>query len=83
MDTLRVLRYMAHAVLMNDLETYQQRFLLWFQTIMKAFGTQQSCYATYDMMKRILQKALTEAEFELIAPVLDLTQKTLGEGVNP
>lgn len=41
-DTLRTLRYSAAAMLFNDLETLQERFLSWLQTIMRAFGVQQS-----------------------------------------
>ena len=41
-DTLRTLRYSAAAMLFNDLETLQERFLSWLQTIMRAFGIRQS-----------------------------------------
>lgn len=77
-DTLRVLRYIAHAILMNDMETYRQRFLLWFQTIMKAFGTQNSCRLTYEVMTIVLQESLTPQEYEIALPFLQLTQETLG-----
>jgi hypothetical protein len=77
-DTLRVLRYIAHAVLMNDMETYRQRFLLWFQTIMKAFGTQESCQVTYEIMTLVLQRSLPPQEYALIEPFLKLTKETLG-----
>ncbi|MCY7275857.1 MAG: phycobilisome protein, partial [Phormidesmis sp. CAN_BIN44] len=42
-DTLRVLRYAAAAMLIDDPETFRERFLFWFQTIMRAFGAQRSC----------------------------------------
>ncbi|MDW8202565.1 MAG: phycobilisome protein, partial [Cyanobacteriota bacterium SKYGB_h_bin112] len=45
-DTIRALRYSAIAMLLNDPDILQERFLFWFQTIMKAFGTQQSCNVT-------------------------------------
>jgi hypothetical protein len=77
-DTLRVIRYIAHAVLMNDMETYRQRFLLWFQTIMKAFGTQEHCQVTYEIMAAVLQRSLSPQEYSIIEPVLKLTQETLG-----
>ncbi len=41
-DTLRTLRYSAATMLFNDLETLQERFLSWLQTIMRAFGIRQS-----------------------------------------
>lgn len=80
-DTLRVLRYIAVAVLMNDNETYRQRFLLWFQTIMKAFGAQRSCFVTYEVMKEVFQDYLTPVQYELVSPSLELTQTILGEQV--
>ncbi|MEY2977220.1 MAG: phycobilisome protein [Prochlorotrichaceae cyanobacterium] len=76
-DTLRVIRYIAHAVLMNDIETYRQRFLLWFQTIMKAFGTQKSCQITYEVMTAVLQRSLSAEEYAMVQPFLQLTQETL------
>ena len=77
-DTLRVIRYIAHAILMNDMETYRQRFLLWFQTIMKAFGTQSSCRATYEIMDQVLKGALSQDEYTIAAPFLEVTKETLG-----
>jgi hypothetical protein len=78
-DTVRVLRYIAVAVLMDDTETFRQRFLLWFQTIMKAFGTEHSCYVTYEIMKQVLQQYLTPAQYQLVLPPLELTQTLLGK----
>jgi len=40
-DTIRVLRYSATALLLDDSDTLRERFLFWFSTIMKAFGTQK------------------------------------------
>ena len=77
-DTLRVLRYISHAILMNDRETYRQRFLLWFQTIMKAFGAQRSCRVTYEVMAAVLEEFLTPTQYQIALPFLQLTKDTLG-----
>jgi hypothetical protein len=77
-DTIRVLRYVAVAVLMNDSETLQERFLLWFRTIMKAFNAEQSCDLTYRMLQVVVKQYLTPAQSDLVCPVLELTRCTLG-----
>jgi hypothetical protein len=77
-DTVRVLRYSALAMLTDDDETFKERFLSWFQTIMRAFGAQKSCDATYAIMQEILPQYLTVEEVHLVLPVLELTQHTLG-----
>ncbi len=77
-DTLRVLRYTAAAILLNDSATFQERFLLWFQTIMRAFGVRRNCYITYEAMKVVIHKHLTPSQFQLVEPLLNLTQETLG-----
>lgn len=61
-----------------DKETHRQRFLLWFQTIMKAFGTQESCQVTYEIMAAVLERLLPPQEYALIEPFLKVTQETLG-----
>ncbi len=76
-DTIRVLRYSAIAVLLNDPDALQERFLLWFQTIMKAFGAQESCEATYQIMQDVVRQHLAPAEAALVCPILELTRTSL------
>lgn len=77
-DTLRVLRYSAIALLLDDAELHQERFLYWFQTIMRAFGAQQSCDATYTVMQDVAQKHLSDVESALLCPMLELNRVALG-----
>jgi hypothetical protein len=77
-DTLRTLRYSATAVLLNDSKTLQERFLLWFQTIMHAFGAQQSCNVTYQVMQEVIKQQFPPEQADLICPVLELDRCYLG-----
>lgn len=77
-DTVRVLRYSATALLLDDTELLQERFLFWFQTIMRAFGTQRSCDATYTVMQEVIKQYLSPAEIDLITPILELNRSALG-----
>ncbi|MGJ3252260.1 MAG: phycobilisome protein [Elainellaceae cyanobacterium] len=77
-DTIRVLRYSATALLLDDPKTLQERLLFWFQTIMKAFNTQRSCEVTYIMMQEVIKQHLTGAEMELFRPILELNRAALG-----
>lgn len=77
-DTLRVMRYVAVAVLMDDTETFRERLLLWFQTIMRAFGAQHSCNLTYQVLQEVVQQSLTAPQASLVCPLLELSRRTLG-----
>jgi hypothetical protein len=77
-DTLRVMRYVAVAVLMDDTETFRERLLLWFQTIMRAFGAQHSCNLTYQVLQEVVKQSLTAPQASLVCPLLELSRRTLG-----
>ncbi len=77
-DTVRVLRYSSVAMLFNDPDTMRERFLLWFQTIMRAFGAQKSCDATYEAMQQVTKNMLTPIQASLVCPVLELNRRSLG-----
>lgn len=77
-DTLRVLRYVAIAVLMDDADTFRERLLLWFQTIMRAFSAQRSCNLTYQVMQDVIKQTLTAPQANLVCPLLELSRRTLG-----
>lgn len=78
-DTVRVLRYAATALLLDDVEIFQSRFLAWFQTVMVAFRAEQSCNATYVLMQDVVRSYLTSQEANLFLPILELTRVTLGK----
>ncbi|MBD1854427.1 MULTISPECIES: phycobilisome protein [Leptolyngbya] len=77
-DTLRVLRYSAVAMLLDDSETLRERFLFWFQTIMRAFNAQKSCGVTYTVMQEVVKQVLTPSEANLILPILEVNRRMLG-----
>lgn len=77
-DTVRVLRYSAIAVLLDDAELHQERFLFWFQTVMRAFGTQKSCDVTYRLMQEVIQNHLQPLEFQIVQPIIELNRAALG-----
>lgn len=55
-DTVRVLRYSAVALLIDDPERLKERLLWWFQTVMRAFRTQRSCDVTYKTIQDVIKK---------------------------
>lgn len=77
-DTIRTLRYSAAAMLVNDPATLEERFLSWFQTIMRSFGAQRSCDLTYQVMQEVVKQHLTVTQANLFCPILALNQRYLG-----
>jgi Phycobilisome protein len=77
-DTLRVLRYTAIAVLMDDPETLRERFLLWFQTIMRAFNAERGCNTTYAVLQDVVKQNFPAAQANIICPILELNRRSLG-----
>lgn len=80
-DTVRVLRYSATALLLDDPERFKDNLLTWFQTIMRAFGAQESCKLTYIAMQEVIAQYLNAEELKLFLPILELSCVTLGEAV--
>lgn len=77
-DALRTIRYCAMAVLLDDPDNFREKYLLWFQTIMDAFNSRQSCDVTYSIMKEVVKEQFTPEELEMLIPMLQLVQETLG-----
>ncbi|MEL6136881.1 MAG: phycobilisome protein [Cyanobacteria bacterium J06628_6] len=77
-DAVRCLRYAAQALLIDDQESLEERMLLWFQTMMRAFKAERSCNATYVIMQDVVKQYLSAEEAELFCPILELTRSTLG-----
>lgn len=80
-DTVRVLRYSATALLLDDEERLKDRLLMWFQTIMRAFGAQASCALTYATMQEVMTQHLNGEELRLFLPILELSRTILGESI--
>lgn len=77
-DTIRVLRYSAIALLLDDPNTLRERLLYWFRIIMKAFGTEKNCAITYQVMQEVVQQYLTPTQANLFCPILALNRQILG-----
>ncbi len=77
-DTVRVLRYSAIALLLDDPERLKETLLSWFQTIMRAFGAQESCDLTYAAMQTVMPQFLNAEELKLFLPILELSRVILG-----
>ncbi|MGB3136742.1 MAG: phycobilisome protein [Nodosilinea sp.] len=77
-DTVRVLRYSAVALLLDDPERFKESLLIWFQTIMRAFSAQKSCDLTYTAMQDVIAQFLNPEELRLYLPLLELSRVTLG-----
>jgi hypothetical protein len=77
-DTIRVLRYTAVAVLLNDPDNLNERLLLWFRSIMRAFGTQPSCDMTYRILQKLISQHLPPEQAEIVIPILELNRQVLG-----
>jgi hypothetical protein len=77
-DTIRVLRYSAIAMLLNDPDSLRDRLLFWFRTIMKAFGAQRSCSVTYAVMQEVVRHHLPPPQASLFCPILEMNRQVLG-----
>lgn len=77
-DTIRVLRFSATAMLLDDPAWLNERLLQWLATIMRAFGAQRSCAATYSAMQDVIRHYLSPEEAALFCPILALNQAVLG-----
>lgn len=80
-DTLRVLRYSACALLLDDVERLREELLFWMQTIMRSFGAQRSCDMTYLVMQAVVKQHLTVEEANLFCPILEVNRVALGDAV--
>ena len=77
-DTIRTLRYVAVAVLINDPDTLRERFLIWFQTILRSFGAERTTDVTYQVLQEVVKQDLTPPQASLVCPILELTRRSLG-----
>ena len=80
-DTVRVLRYSATALLLDDADLFKEKLLMWFQTIMQAYGAQESCQLTYTAMQEVVGQHLNAEELKIFLPILELSRVTLGHTV--
>ncbi len=77
-DTIRVFRYSAIAMLLDDPDSLRDRLLFWFRTIMKAFAAERSCNVTYTVMQGVVKNNLTASQASLFCPILEMNRQVLG-----
>ncbi|MBF2026845.1 MAG: phycobilisome protein [Oscillatoriales cyanobacterium C42_A2020_001] len=77
-DTIRVLRYSAIAMLLDDPDSLRERLLFWMRTVMKAFGAERSCNVTYAVMQEVVKQHLSPAQANLFCPILEMNRQVLG-----
>jgi hypothetical protein len=78
LDTVRVLRYTAIAMLMDDPQMLQENLLLWFRTVIRAFGVQRNSEMTYHVLQNVMQQHLSPHQMEFVRPFLELNRSILG-----
>ena len=77
-DAKIVLRQGACAMLTNDYERLRESLLLWQRTIMLAFQMEECNQIMFsELMPNILRDFLTEEEYALILPALQLNENVL------
>lgn len=78
-DTVKGLRFCAHAFLTGDEKGLEENFLLWFQSVMRSFKAQPSCNITYKVLQDVVRQYLTPQEAELFCPILEQARLLLGQ----
>lgn len=79
LDTVRVLRHSAAALLIDDTNRLRDRLLLWFQTILDSFQAKKSSEVTFQIMQDVIQRYLTAEEASLFVPILEMNRTILGK----
>jgi hypothetical protein len=77
LDTIRILRYSAMTLLINDPDYLQESLLSWFATILQAFKVQDITQYTYKAMFDVLEDYLTPEEKIKFFPLIELNLKIL------
>jgi hypothetical protein len=78
-DVLHTLRYCAAAVLVDDLDVFRERYLLWLQTITRAFDKQRENDLIYSSMPSVLRQVLPEPQAKLIVPLIQEVHQMLSQ----
>lgn len=74
LDTVRVLRHSAAALLIDDRDRLRDRLLVWFQTILDSFQAKKSAEVTFEIMQDVIQRYLTAEEASLFVPILEMNR---------
>lgn len=74
LDTMRVLRQTAAALLIDDAERLRNRFVVWFKTVLRALNVEESADITYKLMLETVSEYLTPEEAALFRPLWELNR---------
>jgi Phycobilisome protein len=77
-DVTSTLRTCAACLLIDDPDALQEHLLLWQQTIVRAFGKQQSNQQIYSTLQEVVKRHLTPQQASLLLPHLDTCCRILG-----
>jgi Phycobilisome protein len=69
-DVLQTLRYCATAVLVNDMDVFRERYLLWLQTSMRALDKQRENALIYSVMQETVGQVLAAPQAQLLLPLI-------------
>ncbi len=69
-DVRQTLRYCAVAVLVNDMDVFRERYLLWLQTSMRALDKQRENALIYSVAPATVRQVLAEPQAQLLLPLL-------------
>lgn len=78
-DRIHVLRKSAATILSSDLDRQRESFLLWYQTIIRAFQDEKAAGICYQIMQEVVKQYLTSEEAAMVSPILGLNQVILGK----
>jgi hypothetical protein len=76
-DMPNVLRCMAAAMLIDDLDLLRDGMLLWYETIVRSFGFKHFSAVTYKVIQDAVRAHLSPEEAALIMPALQLNHSLL------
>lgn len=76
-DMTDIIRCTVAAMLFDELEQLQNRVLLWYRTIVKAFNYERNADITYDIIQSVINSHLAEAEVAAVKPFFELDHLVL------
>ena len=78
-DLQMVLRTASANMLIGDFDRLREGMLIWYETIVRAFGYKRYTQKTYSILQDVVEEHLTPSEAELIMPGLVLTHSLLNQ----
>ena len=76
-DLTLVMRYASMAMVRDSIDFLEQKLLYWFRTIINAFDMNQPLVFAYQQLDKETRRALTDEDYQHIAPYLARAQDIL------